>query len=306
MGIVKTGIKRRTRLLREILRPPKPGSLAHRSATPTATVATVRKPLRERRRKRPPKRITALTYTVPPASRLVESPVFVLAPVRSGSTLLRMLLNSHPRIRAPHELHLRAIGVNLVPGYSVRAMRGIDLDQAELEHVLWDRVLSLELERSGKELIADKTPGNVWAWERLRYAWPKARFLILLRHPEGIVSSLENGMPNASRSAIQRNVLKYFVPLEKAQRTLDCLTVRYEDLTADPEAVTRQVCAYLGQEWDPVMLDYGAQDHGPLRHNLGDCSEKIRSGSVQPARPVSGIDALSPKLRAFASAWGYV
>jgi len=39
--------------------------------------------------------------------RLVAAPVFILCTLRSGSTLLRVLLNSHSQIHAPHELHLR-------------------------------------------------------------------------------------------------------------------------------------------------------------------------------------------------------
>ncbi|GGY99057.1 hypothetical protein GCM10010365_17180 [Streptomyces poonensis] len=115
----------------------------------------------------------AVETTVPRAPRLVENPVFVLAPVRSGSTLLRMLLDSHSRIRAPHESHLRSVEVGLTPGFSERSMRELDLDRTELEHLLWDRVLHRELERSAKDVLVDKTPGNVWVWERLRYAWPR-------------------------------------------------------------------------------------------------------------------------------------
>ena len=41
------------------------------------------------------------------ADRMVRAPVFVMCTLRSGSTLLRVLLNSHSRIHAPHEIHLR-------------------------------------------------------------------------------------------------------------------------------------------------------------------------------------------------------
>jgi hypothetical protein len=39
--------------------------------------------------------------------RLLTGPTFVLSSVRSGSTLLRLILDSHPEICSPHELHLR-------------------------------------------------------------------------------------------------------------------------------------------------------------------------------------------------------
>ncbi|WP_218136138.1 sulfotransferase family protein [Nonomuraea jiangxiensis] len=255
---------------------------------------------------RPPKRTQTVDYNVPIMPRQVESPVFVIASVRSGSTLLRMLLNSHSRIRAPHELHLRTVNVKLAAGFSEESMLESGLDEVELEHVLWDRILHLELLRSGKEIVVDKTPGNVFVWERLHYAWPKAKFLFLLRHPEGVVSSLENRETNtATRSALEANALKYFKPLEAARRALDGLTLRYEELTAEPERVTQEICAYLGVEWEPGMIEYGEHDHGRFVPNLGDRSDTIKSGRIQAARASRNTGTLSPELAGYATAWGY-
>lgn len=293
MSVVKTGIRRRVRLLGEALRPPKPAKAMEANRPRNADSP------------RPPKRVQVVDYGVPIMPRQVESPVFVIASVRSGSTLLRSLLNSHSRVRAPHELHLRTLRVQPTPGFSEESMLELGLDQVELEHVLWDRILHLELQRSGKDVIVDKTPGNVFTWERLKYAWPKAKFLFLLRHPEGVVSSLENRKGNtSSREALEANALKYFKPLEKARTTLDGLTLRYEELTAEPERVTREVCDYLGVPWEPEMLDYGKHDHGRYLPNLGDRSDNIKSGRIQPARTF-GTATLSPRLAKYAGAWGY-
>lgn len=69
--------------------------------------------------------------------RLVESPVFVLCSVRSGSTLLRVLLNSHSRIRAPHELHLRHLRVRPGRDFTHDIMGELGLDVRELE--MWTK-----------------------------------------------------------------------------------------------------------------------------------------------------------------------
>lgn len=313
MGVVNTGIKRRARLLGEALRPPRqltgPGAEANSAAQVAPEAATPQTTPEKAKPKgpRPPKKTVALDYGVDAMPRQVEAPVFVLAPVRSGSTLLRMLLNSHSRIRAPHELHLRTLGVELTPGFSDQSMLELGLDKVELEHVLWDRVLHLELERSGKDVVVDKTPGNVWAWERLAHAWPKAKFLFLLRHPEGVVSSLDNRKSNTStRAQNEANALKYFEPLERARTALDGHTLTYEDLTSDPERVMREVCAYLEVEFEASMLEYGEQDHGRLRPNLGDRSDNIKSGRIQAARTFEeGAAELSPEMAEYAAAWGY-
>ncbi|MFD0773519.1 sulfotransferase family protein [Streptomonospora algeriensis] len=311
MGDVRSGLRRRARLLGEALSPPK----APRSGSSTAAPAPAKKQAGAKspgvknpgvKSSRPPKHTVNHEYGVPIVSRQVDSPVFVISPVRSGSTLLRMLLNSHSRIRAPHELHLRTVEVQLAEDFSAKSMKELDLDRLELEHMLWDRILHLELERSGKDVIVDKTPGNVWAWERLSYAWPHAKFIFLLRHPEGIVTSLANRKSNtATREQLDANVLKYVEPLERARDTVQGHTVRYEDLTADPEETLRKLCVYLGVEWEPGMLDYGEHDHGKLVANLGDRSANIRSGRIQTPAETHTAEALSPDLAKYAAAWGY-
>ncbi|KAB8196536.1 sulfotransferase [Nonomuraea phyllanthi] len=292
MGVVTKGFKRRARLLREALRPPREMKAAEGSSSSVAV-------------RRPPKRTQVVDYSFPSVPRLVDSPVFVIAPVRSGSTLLRMLLNSHSRIHAPHELHLRTIEVQLTPGFSETSMQELGLDQVELEHVMWDRILHLELRRSGKDIVVDKTPGNVFIWERLKYVWPNAKFLFMLRHPMGVVSSLANRKSNtATQESLEATALKYFKPLEEARRTLDGLSVRYEDLTAEPERVTREICAYLGVDWEPGMLEYGRHQQERFVPNLGDRSDNIKSGRIQTARTFDNA-GLSPKLAKYAKSWDY-
>ncbi|GCB44616.1 hypothetical protein SNL152K_1905 [Streptomyces sp. NL15-2K] len=239
------------------------------------------------------------------AHRLVPDPVFVISSVRSGSTLLRVLLNSHPQIRAPHEMHLRTLSVDLTKPYTQKAMTQLDLDQRELEYLLRDRILHRELARSGKQIIVDKTPGNAGVWERLREGWPKARYIFLLRHPASMVSSLINNRPDRDLEATVREVRMYVEAVEAARGGLDGLTVRYEELTEKPEAVTREICTYLGIPWTSKMLDYRKGDHGPFVPFIGDWSENIKSGKIQKARPLPDPQDIPAALRNITHAWGY-
>ena len=244
-------------------------------------------------------------YTAPCAPRLVTSPVFVLSSVRSGSTLLRVLLNSHSRIRAPHEMHLRTLHVELTRDFTAEAMKALELDRQELEHVLWDRVLHLELARSGKDVIVDKTPANTLIWPRLHRCWPDARHILLLRHPGAVITSLTNRRTDPDHDAIRAEVLDYAERLEEARQRLDAHVVTYESLTAEPEKVTRGLCDYLGVPWESGMLDYGSKDHGAFRPQLGDWSATIKSGRIRAAREADPVAELPPRLTELAKAWGY-
>ncbi|MFG3295950.1 sulfotransferase family protein [Streptomyces sp. NPDC048179] len=289
MSAIAKGLKRRGRLMAQAVSPPRKTLDAIPTQRPVA-----RKPA------------PASDYVAPIAPRLVASPVFVLSSVRSGSTLLRVLLNSHSRIRAPHEMHLRTVHVRMSRDFTADAMKELALDRDELEHVLWDRVLHLELSRSGKDVIVDKTPPNTLIWPRLERCWPEAKFVLLLRHPGAVIQSLTNRRAEPNHEAIRAEVLSYAEKLEEARQSLPgAHVITYEDLTAEPEQVTRGLCEYIGVPWESGMLDYGKQNHGTFKPKLGDWSKEIKSGKIQAARQADPTAELPPRLAEIAKAWGY-
>jgi sulfotransferase family protein len=109
-----------------------------------------------------------------------------------------------------------------------------------------------------------------------------------------------------SRDEVARDVLAYATGMEQARELHGGLVVRYEDLTHDPEPVTRRLCEFIGVEWRPAMIDYGAAPHAGLRRGLGDWSDKMRSGAIQPAAPTPPPEQIPEVLRPIARAWGYL
>jgi hypothetical protein len=238
--------------------------------------------------------------------RLLERPAFILSSVRSGSTLLRVLVNSHSALYAPHELHLRDLRVNPKSKYVRQAMAELDADQRELEYLLWDRVLHRALQREGKRTLVNKTPNDVFIWDRILECWPDARFVYLFRHPAAVVDSWNRARDYWTREETAADVLRYASKMEEARAAHPGLALRYEDLTADPEGETRRLCDFLGVPWEPSMLEYGRAAHGTFAPGLGDWSETIKSGRVQSARPLPPESEVPPSLKATAEAWGYL
>lgn len=236
---------------------------------------------------------------------MLREPVFVFSSVRSGSTLLRMILDSHSALYAPHELHLRDLKVTLASDYAGKAMAELGLDQRELEHLLWDRVLHHELARAGKPVIVNKTPDDVLMWRRIAACWRDARFIFLLRHPGDVVASWWRARPRYSEDEVVDSVVGYTAAVEEARTELPGVTVRYEDLLADPEGETRRLCAYLGVDFEPDMLEYGRAAGRTYKAGLGDWSERIRTGRVQ-TRNITEHAEIPQRLKKIAKAWDYV
>ncbi|WP_306318185.1 MULTISPECIES: sulfotransferase [unclassified Streptomyces] len=243
----------------------------------------------------------------PATDRLLRRPVFIMSPVRSGSTLLRMLLDAHPRLHAPHELHIRRLEVGYGSKLSQRAMDALDLGRGDLEHLLWDRVLHRELVKSGKDFVVEKTPSNAFVYQRIRDCWPDARFVFLLRHPVSIAQSWHEGDPEKrTYDEACADALRYMMAVDNARKGITGgHTVRYEELTADPEGRLRGLCTFLGVDFEPSMLEYGARDETQVQKGLGDWRDKIRSGSVQAGRELPQDDEIPEVLRPMCEAWGY-
>ena len=240
-----------------------------------------------------------------PGDRLLEAPAFVICSVRSGSTLLRVLLDSHSKIHSPQELHLRDLTVKIKTDYATKALGEIGLDDEQMRFLLWDRLLHRELAAARKDILVNKTPNDAFIADLIARCWTDARFIYLLRHPGAIARSRQQTRPQDSPERNARMVLRYGNAIEQARAAHPGVTVRYEELTADPHDATQRLCAFLGVAWEPEMLDYGRFDHGRMKPGLGDWKAKIKSGEVQQAEPPPPAEEIHPSLHELCVAWGY-
>lgn len=237
----------------------------------------------------------------------MHEPIFLYSSVRSGSTLLRVILNGHSQLYAPHELHLGDLKIELGSDYVETAMEELGFDKRTLENMLWDRVMDRALEISGKKYIVNKTPNNLFSWRRIARSWPDARYIFLLRHPASISASWHRARAKKwSEDDAVRSTLRYLTALEEARGGLNGVTVRYEDLTADPKRETQRICEHLELPWEAEMLNYGSKDHGRFKAGLGDWTGKIKSGKMQEARALPTDAEVPEALREICAAWGYL
>jgi hypothetical protein len=236
-----------------------------------------------------------------------NAPFFVLGAARSGTTLLRLMLNRHPRLAIPPESHFLLgvlaeipAGRELAPREVRRAAELIaghprfrtwhvsaDALGAELARLgptrlagLVDGVYRLEIARSGKPRWGDKTPAYSPIWERIAALFPEALFLHLIRDGRDVSSSLarvgwhgsseyERALYWASRVALAQDCLRRLGPAR-------CRLVRYEDLVRQPRSTLDGICRFLGEGFDPAMLrfhedalDQVSDFDGPVHSHLG-------------------------------------
>ena len=117
-----------------------------------------------------------------------------------------------------------------------------------------------------RSLLIDKMPLNLARAAQLALVFPNAKFILALRHP--CDAALSCFMQHFSPTDEVSN----FYTLEDAARcydnvmtlwriyvqqlSLDCHSVKYEALVADPETVTRNLASFLGVSWSPNFLNH--------------------------------------------------
>lgn len=197
------------------------------------------------------------------------APLFLVGAERSGTTMLRLMLQQHPEIAFGSEFDyvIDLIGadgtlpstaefISWLDTHRIFRSSGLEIDpELSFVELVHDLLEQLRL-REAKRLVGATIHRH---FDRLPALWPKARYIHLLRDPRDVASSCI-AMEWAG------NYWTAPVPWIDAERSWDrlCLRIpsdswieiRYEALVSDPPAELRRICSFFGTDYDPNMLEY--------------------------------------------------
>jgi hypothetical protein len=230
-----------------------------------------------------------------------NDPVFVLCCGRSGSTLLRFLLDAHPDLACPPETNMAALSAQLANVWSLLAGAPAAAEQHGAPTAIpepaitgirqnLDMMIGPYLARRGKKRYCDKSLGAAEHADLLLRVFPGAKFICLYRHPMDVITSgLEAcpwgltgfGFDRYAAESPNNAVLalaQYWADHAAAIHTVEqrfpgrCHRVRYEDLVADPEAVAEEMFGFLGVPPEPGI---SGRCFTPERERIGRADYKI-------------------------------
>jgi hypothetical protein len=270
-----------------------------------------------------------------------DDPVFVLCAGRSGSTLLRFLLDAHPDLACPPETRLPWLARQLANAWAViedapPSAEGSASDGALSAPVADGLRRSLEpmmtsyLARRGKKRYCDKSLGAAQHAGLLLRIWPGARFLCLYRHPMDVIASGIEASPwgltsygfepylgvppDNNVAALARYWLDYTTSIVAAEErfTDRCLPVRYEDLVTDPDGQIERVFEFVGAAPAPGIVEQcfgpGHQRFGPGDYKIWNTSrvstDSVGRGWAMPAEKIP--EQLLARVNELAHVLGYV
>ncbi|WP_062344949.1 sulfotransferase family protein [Herbidospora yilanensis] len=218
----------------------------------------------------------------------LDRPVFVIGCPRSGTTMLQLMLHSHPRIAVPPETrfmiqayHARRRHGDMrrpdnrrrlaewVAGGKDTKFRELGLDRVEyVDHAVaapgslgsvLGTVFRDYAARFGKPRWGDKRPSYFKHVGMLLRLFPDAQFIHLVRDGRDCVASLME-MP-WYKLDVYHAIANWAEAIDFGRHHAAHLPagsyyeLRYEDLTADPESSLKRLCGFIGEDYDPAMCE---------------------------------------------------
>ena len=298
----------------------------------------------------------------------MHDPVIILAAPRSFTSVVCAILGQHPEMYGLPE-------VNLFVAETMRERKGILAERRFFEHGLLRVVAQLlageqtvktialarkwlemrlnrtcvavfqELaEKVDPRILVDKSPRTITQCEylqRVRRAFPKARFIHLVRHPRSQGESLwKLGGPLAANGlgaldygthpptldyqkawfSLNITVVTFLNSLPKEQQ----MRIRGEDVLADVEAHLRNIALWLGLRTDNAAIEMMKHPErspyaclGPVNARFGNDPKFLRASELRPGRGPNRLSlagalswrrdggGFSPEVKELAWEFGY-
>ncbi len=195
-------------------------------------------------------------------------PFFLVGAVRSGTTLLRLLLGHHPQICRCDEFEYVATAISGsadwpdVDDYVMQLSRrrdfrctGYQPDKSLAFPDLARDLLAQCQALDGKPIVGATVHNH---FDELLRLWPTARFIHLARDPRDIARSCVEMGWNGNAWAGTETWVRSQDAWKRIQQQVPAdrlLEVEFADLTSDAENVLRRVTAFLGVDYVPEMME---------------------------------------------------
>ncbi|WP_299413468.1 sulfotransferase [Acaryochloris sp. IP29b_bin.148] len=224
------------------------------------------------------------------------APIFIVGCERSGTTLLRLILNQSPELHIPGESwFLKKLNANhevygdfSKPYQRWFFIRDLQLNNATQDTYTFD-IFQLSIDEAekviedvsptdffgassalfqasackhGKQRWADKTPRHVIQLQWLANAYPSAKFVHVIRDGRDVALSLvKAGWANNIQEAAGRWQQRVRSGIDEGRklRSTRYYELQYESLVTQPEAVLKDLCHWVDIEYSSKMLQHHSQ-----------------------------------------------
>ena len=225
------------------------------------------------------------------ASGEAPRPIFVVGCPRSGTTLLRVILDSHPSISCgPESRFLWGMRGIEERNWSTLSGFGLSLDEWHANvRSLFEAFHLRYAEHQGKARWADKSPDYALMLDYVDLLYPDAQIVHIVRDPRDVIDAWRRFYGPKSVVRAARSWVRYvrsvhdFAASHPGDKVIE---FRYEDLVRQPEETLRSLFSRLGEPWDDGVLQFADRPHRfgaePLKDDVkwGAKNAEVRTTSI--------------------------
>jgi tetratricopeptide (TPR) repeat protein len=256
------------------------------------------------------------------APSVEESPVFVVAFPRSGTTLLEQTLDAHPQLKSMDEQPIVQAALDDMIALGLRypeELGKLTTQQLKTIRARYFERSAAKIKLSAGQRIVDKNPLNMLRLPVIKRLFPNAPIILAVRHPCDVVLSCFMQHFRAPHfvmlcSDLQTLADGYrrsfdFWYQQSAMLSPNVLEVRYESFVADFERGVREIAGFLRLPWHDGML--APAEHARAK---GYISTPSYSQVVQPVNQKAvgrwrayerHLAAVIPQLQTYLQRWDY-
>lgn len=232
----------------------------------------------------PAVRERVVVRTVDRSARTPLKPGFIIGVYRSGTTLLRYVLDSHGNIAVPPETNFLLGAAELWRNdWYKKGLQGAGVDESGLIGHLRDftgGVFDDYAAAKGKGRWLDKTPAYVDALDFIDAVFgEECRYVMLYRHGLDVANSMSQmhgndvnrgpgrkfaeqypGSPHLTNARYWAEQCEKMLAFEAAHPR-QCFRIHYEQYSSEPARYLPPLFEFLGEPWDPQVLEFSGKQH---------------------------------------------
>ncbi len=208
-------------------------------------------------------------WPIPNSNKIKKNPIFLIGFPRSGTTLLDTVLRSHPSINVIEEKPTIDIFIKKLKEKTLSNLNNLKFLEDnlldEMRNVYYES-LSKYVKKDDKKICIDKMPLNIIHVGEIVRIFPKAKFILAIRHPCDTVLScfmqsfvLNDSMANFLNLEDSSNM--YNLTMTLWEKYLNVLkinyhTIKYEDVVSNFEVSIKKLLEFLELPWSENVTKF--------------------------------------------------
>jgi Sulfotransferase family len=214
---------------------------------------------------------------------VTQPPIFIVGCQRSGTTLVRLMLDSHPGISCgPETRFLEDLAKVTTDNWQRLAHFGFPKEYwLGAIAGFFDGIQRQYAQSRGKTRWADKTPRYALSLDFIDQLFPDCRVVHVVRDGRDVVVSHRSRFGYVPAVKAAEKWPRYIEAARAAGARLGperYHELRYEELVADPESTMRRLLGFLDEPWNDAVLHHEDHPHDVADKYAGFAGSRRQQG----------------------------